>query len=261
MTINNDYLKTFCLRLADNSFVLSHRLCQLASCNATLEEDIAVANISLDLLGAARIVYQHLAEMESACDSFESRFKSEDDYVYLRDEREYLNVKLVEQPNTDFAYVMARQLFFDTYMKLLYRKLQTSSYEPLKQLADKAIMEVRYHHRHSTMWVKRLGDGTDESHARMQAAVDGLYTFTGELFAVDEVEQHLSQEGVIADPASLWPQWRSEIELTLKEATLRVPDQEIFMAKGGRNGIHTEHLGPMLAELQYLHRAHPGVVW
>lgn len=259
MAINNDHLKTYCLRLADNSFVLSHRLCQLASCNATLEEDIAIANISLDLLGAARIVYQHLAEKES--ENSESSYKSEDDFVYLRDEREYLNVKLVEQPNTDFAFVMARQLFFDTYMKLLYRKLQTSSYEPLKQLADKAIMEVRYHHRHSTMWVKRLGDGTDESHSRMQAAVDSLYTFTGELFAVDEVEQHLSGEGVIPDPASLLPAWRNEIELTLKEATLTVPDQEIFMAKGGRNGIHTEHLGPMLAELQYLHRAHPGVTW
>lgn len=255
MAIDNAHLKTYLLRLADNSFVLSHRMCQMASCNATLEEDIAVANISLDLLGAARILYQHIAE------TFEGPLKTEDDYVYLRDEREYFNTKLVEQPNRDFAWVMARQLYFDTYMQLLYRKLQTSPYAPLKELADKAIMEVRYHHRHSTMWVKRLGDGTDESHKRMQAAIDGLFTYTGELFASDEVEQHLVAEGVIPDPAELQAAWRHEVEHIVTEATLTMPSDETFMATGGRTGIHTEHLGPMLAELQYLHRAHPGVSW
>lgn len=255
MAIDQNHLKTYYLRVADNAFVLSHRLCQMASCNHTLEEDIAVANISLDLLGAARILYQHAAE------TFGGKYTSEDDYVYLRDEREYLNVKLVEQPNTDFAYVMARQLFYDTYSNLLYRKLQSSSYGPLKELADKAIMEVRYHLRHSTMWVQRMGDGTDESHRRMQAAVDDLFTFTGSLFAADEVEQHLAQEGVIPDPASLKAAWQSQIEQVFAESTLTMPDTQMFMATGGRNGIHTEHLGPMLAELQYLHRAHPGVTW
>lgn len=256
MAINQDHLKTYQLRLADNVFVLSHRLCQRASCNATLEEDIAIANISLDLLGAARIIYQHLAVEFS-----DAKYKTEDDYVYLRDEREYLNVKLVEQPNTDFAYVMARQLFFDTYMQLLYKELQSSAYGPLRELADKARMEVRYHFRHSSMWVKRLGDGTEESHRRMQAAIDGLYTFTGELFAVDDVEQHLIAEQVIPDPASLLGPWRQQIATILAEATLTMPGDDVFMATGGRNGLHTEHLGPMLAELQYLHRAHPGVTW
>lgn len=256
MAIDKNHLKTYHLRLADNVFVLSHRLCQLASCNATLEEDIAVANISLDLLGAARIIYQHLAAEFS-----DGKYQSEDDFVYLRDEREYLNVKLVEQPNTDFAYVMARQFFFDTYMELLYKELQGSSYTPLKELADKARMEVRYHLRHSSMWVTRLGDGTAESHQRMQAAIDGLFTFTGELFATDEVEEHLIAAKVIPDPQSLRAPWQSRVAEVLRAGTLTMPRDDVFMATGGRDGLHTEHLGPMLAELQYLHRAHPGVSW
>lgn len=254
MTSDASLLK-FSLRLADNLFVLSHRLSELTSSNPTLEEDIAVANISLDLLGQARHVYSYCGE------TLENKNKSEDDYAYLRDEREFYNVKLVEQPNTDFAYVMARQLFFDTFQILFYESLIKSPNKDLSSIAEKGLKEIKYHYRHSSNWVIRLGDGTEESHQRMQEAVDELFTYTGELFSTDEVEVDLIKQGVIEDPNSFKSLWEKRVQEVLKEATIKTPSKETFMAFGGKNGVHTEYLGKILAEMQCLHRAFPGAEW
>lgn len=233
----------FVLHLADDNLILAQRLGEYISRAPDLEEDLAVANIALDHLGVAQHLYTYAAELEG-------RGRTEDDFAFLRTEREFTNALLVEQPHRDFAELMARQLFVDAYQVELWASLADGTDDRLSGIAAKALKEARYHLRHSSSWVIRLGDGTDESHRRMQAAVDGLWRFTGELFEADGVVDH----------AALRRGWDAKIDAVLDEATLRRPEDP-YQATGGRRGVHTEHLGHLLAEMQWLQRTYPGLQW
>lgn len=247
----------YALRLGDDALILAQRLTGWSSRAPALEEDIALANIALDLLGQARVLLSHAGATSGAG-------RDEDSLAFLRSEAEFTNCALVELPNGDFAHTMARQLFFSTYQLALYRRLAASTDETLAAVAAKAAKEVAYHRDHATGWVVRLGDGTDESHRRTQAAVDGLWPYTAELFAPDELTARLAGAGVAVDPAGLRPEWDDHVGGVLTEATLTRPAAGPAPAPeppGGRWGRHTEHLGPLLAEMQELHRAHPGARW
>ena len=237
---------TYALCLGDDALVLAQRLTEWSSRAPALEEDIALTNIGLDLLGQARALLTYAGELEGAG-------RSEDDLAFLRSEREFLNCQLVEQPNSDFAATIVRQLFFSTYQLALYRRLTDSTDPTLAAVATKAVKEVDYHRDHATGWTVRLGDGTEESHGRMQAALERLWPFTHELFEPDEVAGGVN-------PTTLRSEWDDHIALTLKEATLERP-ADGWKPTGGRRGIHTDHLGFLLAEMQHLHRSHPGAKW
>ncbi|MBO1333514.1 1,2-phenylacetyl-CoA epoxidase subunit PaaC [Streptomyces sp. VRA16 Mangrove soil] len=229
------------LALGDDALVLSHRLGEWAGHAPVLEEEVALANIALDLLGQARVLLSTVGD--------------EDELAYLREERAFRNLQLVEQPNGDFAHTIARQLYFSTYQHLLYGQLAAgdSTFAPL---AGKAVKEVAYHQDHARQWTLRLGDGTQESHARMQRAVDALWRFTGEMF------QPLP--GLDVNGQDLHTRWTATITAVLQEATLTVPDgphSGAWSAGAGRQGLHTEPFGRMLAEMQHLHRSHPGATW
>ncbi|WP_432092338.1 1,2-phenylacetyl-CoA epoxidase subunit PaaC [Streptomyces sp. bgisy100] len=232
---------TAALALGDDALVLSHRLGEWAGNAPVLEEEVALANIALDLLGQARV----LLSMEG----------DEDELAYLREERAFRNVQLVEQPCADFAQAMARQLYFSTYQELLYGQLARgdSAFAPL---AAKAVKEVAYHRDHAEHWTLRLGDGTAESHARMQRALDELWRFTGELFQ--------PVEGPAVDWESLREAWTASVASVVERATLTLPtgpQRGGWAAGAGRQGLHTESFGRMLAEMQHLHRSHPGAAW
>ncbi|MEU3656167.1 1,2-phenylacetyl-CoA epoxidase subunit PaaC [Streptomyces sp. NPDC032161] len=232
---------TAALALGDDALVLSHRLGEWAGHAPVLEEEVALANIALDLLGQARVLLSLAGD--------------EDELAYLREERAFRNVQLVEQPNGDFAQTIARQLYFSAYQHLLYERLAAGD-GPFAGLAAKAVKEVAYHLDHAEQWTLRLGDGTDESHERMQRAVDALWRFTGELFQ--------PVEGVEVDWPSLQDSWSKSVTDVLERATLTVPDgprSTAWTAGAGRQGIHTEPFGRMLAEMQHLHRSHPGATW
>jgi ring-1,2-phenylacetyl-CoA epoxidase subunit PaaC len=246
-------LGSYALRLGDDALVLAQRLVEWSSRAPALEEDIALSNIALDLLGQARSLLAYAGEAEGAG-------RSEDDLAYLRPEGEFTNCQLVEQPNGDFAATMARQLFFSTCQLALYRRLTDSRDETLAAVAAKAAKEVDYHRDHATGWTLRLGDGTEESHRRMQAAVDQLWPFTFELFEPDGLTDRLVAAGMAVDPASMWAEWDAHVEPVLAQATLTRP-ADGWRPGGGRQGRHTEHLGYLLAELQHLHRSHPGARW
>ncbi|MFD8567136.1 1,2-phenylacetyl-CoA epoxidase subunit PaaC [Streptomyces sp. NPDC059639] len=229
------------LALGDDALVLSHRLGEWAGHAPVLEEELALANIALDLLGQARVLLSTVGD--------------EDALAYLREERDFRNLQLVEQPNGDFAHTIARQLFFSTYQHLLYGQLADGEGE-FAPLAAKAVKEVAYHQDHARQWTLRLGDGTDESHTRMQRAVDALWRFTGEMF------QPLP--GVEIDWQDLRTAWTATITAVLREATLTVPEGPQsggWRAGAGRQGLHTESFGRMIAEMQHLHRSHPGATW
>jgi ring-1,2-phenylacetyl-CoA epoxidase subunit PaaC len=228
----------YALQLGDDALVLAQRLTEWSSRAPALEEDIALTNIALDLLGQARALLSYAGELEGAG-------RTEDDLAYLRSEREFLNCQLVEQPNGDFATTIVRQLFFSTYQLALYDRLANSSDSTLAAVAAKAVKEVDYHRDHASGWTVRLGDGTGESHGRMQAALDHLWPFTHELFEIDE---------------GIRGEWDDHIDGVLKEATLERP-ADGWKPTGGRRGIHTDHLGYVLAEMQHLHRSHPGAKW
>jgi ring-1,2-phenylacetyl-CoA epoxidase subunit PaaC len=243
----------YALRLGDDALVLSHRLSEWITLAPQIEEDMALANISLDLLGQARVLLTHAGELEGEA-------RDEDDLAYLRSEREFLNVQLVEQANGDFAHTIARQLLFSTYQLALYERLRSSADETLAGVAAKAVKEVTYHIDHAVQWTLRLGDGTTESHRRMQTGLDRLWPFVAELFEQDEVGERLVAQGVAVDVAALRPAWDREIDDVLTRATLTrpaIPTQR----SGGRRGVHTEAFGYMLAEMQHLHRSHPGASW
>ncbi|RII11267.1 1,2-phenylacetyl-CoA epoxidase, subunit C [Streptomyces sp. YIM 130001] len=241
------------LALADDALILAQRLGEWAGHAPVLEEDVALANIALDLLGQARVLYSLLGD--------------EDELAYLREERAFRNTQLVEQPNGDFAHTIARQLYFSTYQHLLHTQLATAELPEattpagttaleIQALATKAAKETAYHREHAELWTLRLGDGTTESHDRMQRAVDTLWRHTGELF------QDL--EGIQLDLPTLESDWHSSISQILHRATLTVPDgprSGAWTAGAGRQGIHTEPFGRMLAEMQHLHRSHPGASW
>ena len=243
----------YALRLGDDALVLAQRLVEWASRAPAIEEDIALSNVALDLLGQARTLLSYAGEVDGSG-------RSEDDLAYLRPEGEFTNCRLVEQPNGDFAVTMARQLFFSTYQLGLYRRLAGSADETLAAVAAKAAKEVDYHCDHASNWTLRLGDGTEESHRRMQAAVDRMWPFTFELFEADGLTERLAAAGVAVDPAGLRPEWDAHVHAVLAQATL-IPPAGGWQPGGGRQGQHTEHLGYLLAEMQHLHRAHPGARW
>jgi ring-1,2-phenylacetyl-CoA epoxidase subunit PaaC len=251
--MENTDLYKYILGIADNSLVLGQRLGELCGHGPNLETDIALTNISLDLFGQTRSYYQYAAKIEG-------KDKSEDDVAFLRIEREYRNVLLVEQPNTHFGFVMARQFLFDMFHFMLMEKLQFSKDDTLAAIAKKSIKEVSYHRRFSSDWVKRLGDGTEESHAKMQEGIDGLWRYTDELFHITDADQVVINEGLGVDVSELKEVYYSVVSEILKEATLAVPERKYF-AQGGKNGIHSEHMGFLLAELQYMQRTYPNMTW
>lgn len=251
--MKNQNLYQFILEIADNSLILGQRLGELCGHGPNLETDIACTNISLDVLGQVRSYYQYAAKIASDG-------RTEDDIAMLRQEREYLNVLLVEQPNTDFGYTMARQFLFDVYHLLFLTELQKSKDLTLSAIASKSVKEVSYHQRFSSDWVKRLGDGTDESHERIQNAINDLWTYTDELFHETEANKAMIKEGIGVDVTKLKKTYYETVKSVLEEATLSVPESKYFQ-KGGKQGIHTEHMGYLLAELQYMQRAYPDMEW
>lgn len=246
-------LYNYILGIADNSLILGQRLGELCGHGPNLETDIALTNISLDLFGQTRSYYQYAAKIAG-------NDKTEDDVAFLRIEREYRNVLLVEQPNTHFGYVIARQFLFDTFHLLLMEKLQNSGDEHLAAIAKKGIKEVSYHHRFSGDWIKRLGDGTDESHEKIQEAIDGLWRYTDELFHVTEDDALVIEAGIGVNVLQLKEEYYKQVSEILTEATLTVPENKYF-AKGGKEGVHTEQMGYILAELQYMQRTYPNMNW
>jgi len=246
-------LYKYILGIADNSLILGQRMGELCGHGPSLETDIACTNMSLDLFGQVRSYYQYAAKV--AGDN-----RTEDDIAMLRKEREYLNVLLVEQPNTNFAYAMARQFLFDAYHILFLNELQKSNDLTLSAIAAKCMKEVSYHQRFSSDWIKRLGDGTDESHQKMQEAIDSLWTYTDELFHQTEDDKIMIKEGVGVDVTKLKEAYYKSVNEVLVEATLTIPESKWFQ-KGGKLGIHTEHLGFLLSDLQYMQRAYPNMEW
>ena len=243
----------YVLRLADDAFVLSHRLAEWSSRAPMLEEDVALSNIALDLLGQARGLYPRVAELDGSG-------RSEDDYVYQRDEREFVNCLLVEQDNGDFGLTMARQLLFSTFQLAQWEALTTGGDDHVAAVAGKAVKEVAYHRDHADHWVVRLGDGTEESHRRMQAGLDAMWPYAAELFERDHVLEGALAEQVAADPGQIRRAWDAHVDTVLREATLQRPTDG-WTPTGGRGGVHSERFGYMLAEIQHLHRAHPGATW
>ena len=246
-------LYKYILGIADNSLILGQRMGSLTGHGPSLETDIACTNISLDLFGQVRSYYQYAAKI--AGDG-----RTEDDIAMLRKEREYVNVLLVEQPNTDFAYSIARQFLFDVYHLLFLNELQKSKDLTLSAIASKSIKEVSYHQRFSSDWIKRLGDGTDLSHQKMQDAIDALWTYTDELFHQTQADKVMVKEGVGVDVTKLKETYYKQVNEVLEEATLNIPESKYFQ-KGGKEGIHTEHMGYLLSDLQYMQRTYPNMEW
>jgi ring-1,2-phenylacetyl-CoA epoxidase subunit PaaC len=239
--------------VADNCLILGQRLGELCGHGPSLETDIALTNISLDLLGQTRSYYQYIAKLQGGD-------ASEDTVAFLRLEREYKNVLLVEQPNTDFAYSIARQFLFDVFHLALLTELQNSKDDMLKAIANKSIKEVSYHVRFSSDWIKRLGDGTEESHQKIQTAINDLWIFTDELFHQTDADKEMVQQGIGVDVTLLKEDYYKKINSILEEATLEIPQVEYFQ-KGGKLGIHSEHMGYLLSDLQYMQRTYPNMTW
>ena len=248
-----DNLYKYILGIADNSLILGQRMGELCGHGPSLETDIACTNISLDLFGQVRSYYQYAAKI--ADDG-----RAEDDIAMLRKERDYVNVLLVEQPNTDFAYTMARQFLFDVYHLLFLKELQNSIDLTLSAIASKSIKEVSYHQRFSSDWIKRLGDGTEESHQKIQDAIDGLWTYTDELFHQTDADKAMVKEGIGVDVTALKDKYYQLVNSILEESTLAIPESKWFQ-KGGKQGVHTEHFGYLLSDLQYMQRAYPNMSW
>ena len=246
-------LVLYTLRRADDALILGHRLSEWCGHAPMLEEDMALSNIALDLIGQARELYTYASKVEG-------RDNDEDKLAYLRDVRQYRNLLLLEQPNGDFARTMVRQFFYSVFADLYWRAMMKSSDPTLAAIAAKSEKESAYHVRHCSEWIVRLGDGTDESHRRAQTAIDDLWAFTGEMFEVDESERALIDAGIAIDPAGLHPHWLKTVSSVMSEATLALPKRE-WMQKGGRSGRHSEHLGHLLSELQAMQRTFPGVTW
>jgi ring-1,2-phenylacetyl-CoA epoxidase subunit PaaC len=241
------------LALADDALVLAHRLSEWSGQAPTLEEDIALSNLGLDLIGQARAFYTYAAELEG-------QGRDEDDFAYFREAGAFRNCLLVEQPNGDFAVTVTRQFLFSAFMRDYYEALTRSMDQRLADVAGKAVKEMAYHVRHSGEWIVRLGDGTDESRGRMVAALEELWTYTGEMFAAQPTEATLVAAGIAPDRAALKANWDTLITRVFAQAKLSRP-KDGYMQTGGRSGRHSEHLGHMLAEMQVLARAHPDAVW
>jgi ring-1,2-phenylacetyl-CoA epoxidase subunit PaaC len=243
----------YVLRLGDLSLILGQRLGEWVGHAPALEEDLGLANIALDLIGQARLLLTYAGEIEG-------RGRAEDEIAFLREHGEYANAVLVEQPNGDFGQTIVRQVLIDAYQAELYERMTSSTDERLAAIAAKSVKETRYHLRYSSGWLIRLGDGTDESHARVQAALDRLWPFTGELFAEDELDGSMATAGIAPRLSDVQAAWSARINAVLTEATLARPHDRHYPWHGKR-GQHSEHLGYMLAEMQHLQRTHPGARW
>lgn len=243
----------YALHLGDTSLILAQRLGEWVGHAPALEEDLALANISLDLLGQARYLLSYAGELEG-------KGRSEDDLAFLRDPSDYTNLALVEQPNVDFGHTIVRQFFIDAWQLPLFEHLQSSTQPRFAELAAKALKETRYHYRFSAGWMVRLGDGTEESHKRVQAGLDELWKFTAELFAPGEADEAAARAGFAPDPAALRASWLANVEPVLQEATLvRPPD--VNYRWFGKRRQHSDHLSHLLAEMQFMQRAYPGAQW
>lgn len=267
----------YVLQLADNALIMGHRISEWCGHGPILEQDIAITNTALDHIGQARSLYQYAAELFNALPTDEKaglfvtpaltakvnngQAVTEDDLAYLRDAWEFRNVWLAEQPNTDWAYTIVRSFFYDNYTALLFTALKDSNDATLAAIAEKSLKEAMYHRKWSSEWVIRLGDGTGESHNRIAAALEERWSYSGELFMDSEADKAMHQAGVAPDLQALRQKWYSEVSEILDEATLPAPPADAWMHSGGKDGRHTEHLGFILAEMQHLQRAYPGMEW
>jgi ring-1,2-phenylacetyl-CoA epoxidase subunit PaaC len=247
----NADVAAYAIRLGDDALILSHRLSEWSAHSPQIEEDLALANIALDLLGQARSLLSYGGAFSG---------RSEDDLAYLREERQFTNLQLTELDNGNFATTMIRQLLFSHYQHELYRDLRSSQDAQLAAIAAKAVKEVAYHIEHASAWVIRLGDGTELSHQRSQAALEAIWPYTHELFEDDELARRIADLGVGPLPSGLRPAWLGSVQAVLTEATLSLPADD-WKPSGGRKGLHTESFGYLLAEMQHLHRSHPGAQW
>lgn len=252
-TNDNPRLFEYLLRLADNALICGQQLAAWVGHGPELEEEMAMGNFALDYIGQARMLYAFAGEIEG-------KGRGEDDLAFLRDGMDFRNMLLVEQPNGDFAQTIARQFLYDAWYLPLLEALANSSEQRLAEIAGCAAREIRYHLRHERLWVLRLGDGTAESRRRMQAAIDLLFPYTHELFAADELDDWAAAAGIGPHPDTLRPAWESTVHAALAEATLKQPEPG-WAACGGKHGRHTEHLGYLLAEMQFLQRAYPAAKW
>lgn len=250
---NQQALIDYLLRLGDNALILGQRLGEWCGHGPVLEQDIALSNMSLDHLGQARYLLTLAGEKEG-------KGRTEDDIAFLRDGWDFRNCLLVEQPNGDFAMTIARSFFYDAYNLPNFEALLNSKEKGLVDIADKALKEVRYHFKYSSEWVLRLGDGTEESHRRMQDAIDQLWQYTGELTTPNEVDNMMAEEGIAPDLSKIKPRWDDLVLPIIKAAGLSIPEN-VYMQKGGKEGVHTEYLGHILTDLQFMQRAYPNSEW
>jgi ring-1,2-phenylacetyl-CoA epoxidase subunit PaaC len=244
----------YLIRLADDRLILGHRLSEWCGHAPMLEEDIALSNIALDCIGQANMLYTIAVECSG-------KDQTPDDIVYFREAGEFRNLLLVEQPNGDFARTIVRQFLYDSYGVLLFERLQRSEYHPLAVAAQKCLKELQYHLRHSSHWVIRLGDGTDESRKKAQAALNDLWKYTDEFFLSDGCEDELASARIAPRPVDFESDWNIAVKKLCHEATLSIPQQGTYVHKGGREGKHTEHLGHLLAEMQIVARSFPEIEW
>jgi ring-1,2-phenylacetyl-CoA epoxidase subunit PaaC len=258
---STNQLINYTLHLADSTLILTQRNGAWCGHGPILEQDIAITNITLDLIGQSRNSYQYAAKLiNQSTNKPINETASEDSLAYLRTERKFKNLLLTEQENGDWAQTIIRQFFFSVYQYFLYEKLQHSNDEQLAAIAAKSLKEVTYHVKWSSEWVIRLGDGTAESNERMQKAITTLWQYTGEMFVPSDYEKYLAEENIICDVALLKDAWMEKVKTIFEEATLLIPEN-IFMQTGGKNGVHSEKLGYILAEMQYLQRVYPGAEW
>lgn len=246
-------LYNYILQFADNYLILGHRISEWCGHSPALEEDIALSNISLDLFGQVRNFYTYAAEIEG-------KGKTEDDIAFLRKANEYKNTLLVEQPNKDFAHSNIRDFLFHSFNFFFLQELQKSNDQQLSAIAEKSLKECEYHVRHTKNWVLRLGDGTEESHNKIQDALNELWSYSGELFETTDLDNWAAESGVGVNLKEIKPHWEKYVKGIFDEATLSIPENP-WMHSGGKKGIHSEHMGYILAELQYMQRAYPGCEW
>lgn len=242
------------LRLADHAMILSQRLSQWCGKGPALEEDMALTNVALDLIGQARLWYAYAAELEG-------KGRTEDDLAFLRDVHDFHNFLLLEQPNGSYADTLMRQFLFDTWHYHHLQALKQSTDQQIAAIAEKSLKEVTYHLRRSSDLVVRLGDGTELSRKMMQAALEELWRFTGEMFMDDDIDVAMHTAGIAPLPSALKAAWDTHLASVMHAATLRLPDANSWMQNGGKQGVHTEHMGYLLAEMQFLQRAYPGAQW
>jgi ring-1,2-phenylacetyl-CoA epoxidase subunit PaaC len=250
---SQEALFKYILRLGDTSLILAQRLSEWTGHGPFLEEDLALTNIALDIFGRAKSLLEYAAKVEG-------KGRTEDQLAFFRNDREYYNALITEQPNGDYAKTIIRQAFVDCFDLLFYSELAKSKDQTLAGIAQKSIKEISYHKRHSFSWIIRFGNGTEESMARLQKGFGDLWQYTGELFEMNEIDELLIKEGVAVDLSALKPKWEKEIKELLDQAHLQIPENT-YMQKGSRKGLHSEHLGYILAEMQSLPRMYPDAKW